>query len=310
MGGVITGPLADAATRPARTTHPFAWQGWRLRVPASWNPVKLEGDFDKGYALLADLDGPRLGLRWSVLKAKDFTQATLRGVIRDEAGDEAAERAKPLPDPDQPQDGADGLVHLDPNPPGRDVYVWWSASHRLLEVVYHAAHRDNVLVGEIIPSLADVSFLTKRQWAVFDLACSVPAEFTLTSRRLNAGDLALEFGHGKRFVIVRQIALAAIALRRIPLANWLAEQQRERRLRYRAKGETFPLELRADDGRELNGLMGTMRRRRRFAWMRGLPAERVAVALQDAARDRLVLVEASDEPLALDVARSCGCDVD
>jgi hypothetical protein len=251
-----------------------------------------------------------LGLRWSALKAKDFSPNTLRRVIREEAGDDAAARARPLHDPDQPEDGADGLVHLDSTPPGRDVHVWWSGSERLLEVVYHAAYRDNVLVGELIPSLADVSFLKMRPWAVFDLSCRVPAEFTLASRRLNAGDLALEFGHGQRFVTVRQVALAAIALRRAPLGNWLAELQREGRLRYRAIGAPSPVELRADDGRELNGLMGTVRLRGRFAWMSRLPAQRVAVALHDAARDRLVFVEASDEPLVIEVARSCGCDDD
>lgn len=310
MRDVMATPAEPPPSRPARVSRSFAWQGWRLRVPASWNPVKLEGDLHKGYALLADLDGPRLGLRWSALRATEFTTQTLRRVIRDEAGDEAANLAKPPPDPDQPKDGADGLVHLDPNPPGRDVHVWWSASERLLEVVYHAAHRDNVLVGELIPSLADVSFLKMRPWAVFDLSCSVPGEFTLMSRRLNAGDLALEFGHGKRFVTVRQIALAALALRRMPLAKWIVELQRERWLRYRAVGAPSPFALQSDDGRALNGLMSTLRRRTRFAWMSRLPAQRVAVALHDPAHDRLVLVEANDEPLALEVARSCGCDED
>src|SRR5688500_543989 len=115
-----------ASTGAASGTQPFAWQGWRLRVPRSWNPVRLEGDFARGYALLADLDGPRLGVRWSFADARDVTQEALRRVICAEAGDDAAKHAKPFPDLEQPDGGADILLHLEPHPPGRDVLVWWS----------------------------------------------------------------------------------------------------------------------------------------------------------------------------------------
>lgn len=294
-----------AAQCPPTATQPFAWQGWSVRVPRSWNAVRLEGDFAKGYALLADMEGPRLGVRWSVVKAKAFSIDDLRSVIRAEAGDEAAERARPLPDTDQPDNGADTLVSLDRNPPGRDVYVWL-AGERLLELVYHAPRRDNVLAGGLIPSLSDSSLSSMRPWAVFDLACAVPKEFSLSSHRLNAGDLTLEFsGGGRRFVIVRQIALAEMALRRTPLAQWLKEQQRARRSRYRPPGSASPIDFTLSDGRGVNGLLGRMRRR--FLFGRG---ECVSLALHDTSRDRLVLVEASDESLACDVAQTVGCDFD
>jgi hypothetical protein len=303
-------PPASAPTRTRRTTQPFAWQGWQLRVPTSWNPVKLEGDFAKGYALLADLDGPRLGLRWTAIKAKSVTEDTLRRVIRDEAGDEAADRAKRPPDPDTPDDAWDQLVHLDRNPPGRDVFVtWMAASERLLEVVYHARRRDNVLVQEIIPSLADCSRLSRVPWAVFDLSCEVPAELALESHRLNAGDLTLKFGDARAFVNVRQLALAKLALRQKPLTAWLAEHQRARRLRYRAVAQPEELVLDANDGRKLTGLVGRLRRRRRFWWSWGWSREVVTFALHDEDRDRLVIVEASDEPLVRDVARTVGSDL-
>jgi hypothetical protein len=235
------------------------------------------------------------------VKAKDFSADVLRSIIRAEAGDQAAHRARPLPDPDQPDNGADNLVYLDPDPPGRDVHVWWGAG-RLLEVVYHAPRRDDVLLGEIIPSLSDSSLLSTRPWAVFDLTCAVPIAFTLTSHRLNVGDLSLEFADGNQFVSVRQIALAEMALRRKGLAQWLAQQQRAG---YRAMGDPSPIDLTLRDGRSISGLIGRSRRRLRFR--RG---ERVSLAVHDPARDRLIFIDASDESLARDVAQTVGCDLD
>ena len=298
---IVTPDTGSGPRVKRRSTQTFAWQGWRLRVPRSWNAVRLEGHFAKGYALLADLDGPRLGVRWSAFKAKDFSPDVLRSIIRAEAGDKAATCARPLHDPDQPADGADNLVYLDRDTPGRDVHVWWGAE-RLIELVYHARRRDDVLVGEIIPSLSDSSLLSMRPWALLDMACAVPKQFALTSYRLNAGDLSLEFAYGKRFVIVRQIALAEMALRRTSLPQWLAQQQRAG---YRAAGDPSPIDLTLRDGRSISGLVGRFRRRLRF---RG--GECVALALYDEVRDRLILIDASDEVLAREVAQTVGCDVD
>ena len=281
-----------------------------MRVPASWNPVALEGDFAKGHALLAESGEPRLGVRWRSVAGKHVTRELLLRAIRDEVGEEAAKRAKPLPDPDiEPDVPLDHLHYVDPNPPGRDVHVWHSACGRLLQLVYHATTRDDVLRGEIIPSLGNLSFLPARPWAVLGLSCAVPAELTLKSTRLNAGDLTLEFADGRRFVVVRQMALAHLALARAPLTAWLEEQQRPRRLRYRATGRPTNVTIETDDGRPLFGLSSVMRRRRRFCWRWRVAKDVVTLALHDAMHDHLVIVEASEEALARDVAKTVGCDI-
>ena len=281
-----------------------------MRVPMSWNPVALEGDFVKGYALLAESGEPRLGVRWRSVAAKDVTLELLRRAIGDEVGEEAAKRAKPLPDPDiDPDVPLDHLLYVDPDSPGRDVCVWYSPCGRLLQLVCHAAARDDVLRGEIIPSLGNLSFLPARPWAVLGLSCAVPREMSLKSKRLNAGDLTLEFVAFSRFVIVRQIALAHLALARAPLTAWLDEQQRARRLRYRATGGPTNVTIETNDGRALFGIIGVVRRRRRFCWSWRVAKEIVTLALHDATRDHLVTVEASDETLARDVARTVGCDI-
>ena len=305
MSGTLQ-TLPASLTPPARKTQPFAWQGWRMRVPTSWNPVALAGDFAKGHALLAESGEPRLGVRWSFIDARHVTEETLRRVIREEVSDDAAKHAQPCPALEQPNDRADILLHLERHPPGRNVLVWWSgASERLLELVHHATVRDDVFEGEVVRWLGDVSCLKMRPVAVFDLVCRVPSDLPLKLHQLNAGDLSLEFADGRRYVVVRQIAVAQLALHRLPLAQWLAEQQRGRGPRYRAAGEPSPLELTLRDGRAVSGLIGRMRRRLSF-----LGGECVTLALHDEARDRLVFVEASDEALARDVAETVGCDID
>ena len=71
MSGTLQ-TLPASRTPPAREIQPFAWQGWRMRVPASWNPVALEGDFAKGHALLAESGEPRLGIGIAVASAAYF----------------------------------------------------------------------------------------------------------------------------------------------------------------------------------------------------------------------------------------------
>ena len=72
---------------------------------------------------------------------------------------------------------------------------------------------------------------------------------------------------------------------------------------------TTNVTIETNDGRALFGIIGVMRRRRRFCWSWRLAKDVVTVALHDATRDHLVFVEASDEALARDVAKTVGCDI-
>src|SRR5438105_12895676 len=107
-------------------THPLtAWQGWQLRLPARWNPVKLEGDYRKGEALFADMDRARLGMRWSTVSANRFDA---KRVMRDEVGVLAADEASLFELAHESWRAS--LLYLEPEPPGRDVWVGYSAGSR------------------------------------------------------------------------------------------------------------------------------------------------------------------------------------
>lgn len=284
----------------------LAWQGWSLDVPADWNPVRIEGGWRSGFVLLADLHKPRLGLRWGAADGKRFSpEIWARSAIRDEVGVIAAKEARPLA-----CGPFEASIHFpEPQPPGRDVWVGFSrASGRGAELIYHAQKRDDVLADQIVPTLRDGAPDQPQAWSVFDLSCRVPAGMKLKSHLFNAGDLRLVFACARtgRYASIRQIAVARLALSRMPLAKWLADELRGRRVHYAAAADECVIEEKASDGRALCGTCRSLKRRRRSFFMRWIPRELQVAALHDETRDRLVLVQASGRDLLGQIVTSVG----
>lgn len=282
----------------------IAWQGLRLTVPARWSPVKVEGDYAAGYALLADLHRPRLGLRWSTPRTRKLdVAAVVKKRLLEEVGMLAAEEARPL---HKSEEWTGGMVYIEPEPPGRDVWIGYSRrSRRVVEVIHHAHRRERILEGSILPALQDTPESEPIQWSIFDLSCAVDRDLPLERQRLNAGDLSLSFGDAKRSVFVRQIAVAELALQRQPLEKWLQDQQRVQRKQYRPANKVEPAEI-VLGGRPTSGFVGRLRRRRRFVFMRWIATAFVTYALHDRDRDRIVIVQATDDELARRTCESVG----
>jgi hypothetical protein len=273
---------------PAPRHKPLAWQGWTLSIPAYWNPLKLEGDFDCGSLLIGDLNGPRLALRWATPHEKKFDpDAWSRRAIADEGGGADA----------KPRDiaGWNGVREWsDSESPDRKVWVGFSSiSRRVLQIV-----------GRNSDHPADSSRDAALDWSVFDLSCRTPREWRLSEQRLNAGDLMLAFSRGRERMCIRQVALAHLALKRMPIARWLDKQAARHRQHYRAIGNAEPISIASRDG-----LSTRLTRRRRFCWSRNVPPELTLLALHDQTRDRLVLLEAADATIAEEFCRSVGSSV-
>lgn len=285
----------------------FCWQGWRVDLQSGWNPVKLEGDYRQGTALIADLYRPRLGLRWITLHRKEGFDADKWSLqlMQEEIGRLAAREARPFAMPAGQWDGS--ILYIEPDPPGRDVWLAFSrTSGRGLEVVHHVHRRQNLLAELILPTLSDLPADRPMPWAVFDLSCHSPAGWELASHRLNAGDLSLTFQNRSGMLIVRQVALARLAIKRMSLEKWLADQERRQNKYFRPVGGIQELELSGNQGCWLKGLSRKMVRRRRFFFLRRLPAELLTAALLDEKRDRLVILQASDDRLVSQAAESVG----
>jgi hypothetical protein len=284
----------------------FAWQGWRIEMPQRWSPVRLEGSYDEGYALICDIQRPRFGLRWKRagkrLDAGAWTRKTMIAEVGRLAADEAVD--------DSGRDAGGweaGRLYIEPQPPGRDVWAALSpTSGRTVELVYHAHRRDRILQQRLLPALADQS-PGVMEWSVFDLSCRAPAGLELVAQRLNAGDLSLTFGDGRKAMAsVRQIALASLALKRQPLEKWLVQQVRLRSKYYRAVGvvESDP---------DTTGLLRQASRTRlRWKWQWWVAPGFVTLARHDRQRDRLVLIDATSESLAMELLQSVawagGCE--
>ena len=285
----------------------LAWHGWSLDVPGEWNPVRIEGGWRSGFVLLADLHRPRLGLRWGAVGGgRRFDPGTwARSAMRDEVGVIAAGQAKPLAC--GPFEAS--MLYCDPDAPARDVWVGFSrTSDRGVELIYHAQKRDRVLADRIVPTLRDRAPEQPHAWSAFDLSCLTPAGMKLKSHHFGAGDLRLAFACARtgRFASVRQIAVAKLALSRMPLAKWLADELRARTLHYVASADASDVGYQTGDGRPLCGIVRSLRRRRRSFFARWIPRRLEVAALHDASRDRLVLVQASSRELLDEVARSVG----
>jgi hypothetical protein len=280
----------------------LAWQGWQLELPHRWNPAKIEGDYESGSVMIADLHRPRLGLRWKRAAKKLDKTKWARAAMRAEVGQLAADEAHPI---ELPGSWEASTLYTEPEPPGRDVWVAFSAtSGRCIEVVHHAHRRETILAQTILPSLSDLSSAQPMPWSIFDLRCVAPNGMKLTTYRLNAGDLGLTFEDKRRFVTIRQIALATIALKRRPLEKWLADQEQRRSKHYSGTGDWHEIDC-GNDERVVSGICRTMVRRRRFFFLWNTPRQIVTAVFHDKVRDRLLLAQGSDEDLVHEVTASC-----
>lgn len=286
----------------------LAWQGWQLRVPDDWNPVKVDGDYEVGSLLIADLHGPRLGLRWRGASRKGDPAKWADRAMRQEVGQLAAQEASAYKMPGSASDWRVSRLYTEPEPPGRDVWLGWSErSGRVLEVVYHAKRRDRVLADDVLPTLADTKRDEALDWSIFDLSVRSPAGLTLQWYKLNAGDLSLAFSEkrGRKLAVVRQIGPASLALARQPLEGWMSQQHYPLRKLYRPMGLTSPAAVTIGD-RELPALRATLCRRRRLFWLWLVAPEIVLLGLHDPDRKRLVIGQGEDEPAVRQLLRTVG----
>src|SRR4051812_15877187 len=85
-----------AASAARACAGAFAWDGGRGEVPGRWDPGGVDGDYEKGYVLIADLDGPRLGVRWRTPPRKFDADAWALRALGEEVGLRAVEDAHPV----------------------------------------------------------------------------------------------------------------------------------------------------------------------------------------------------------------------
>lgn len=297
------------AARPRR--HWLAWQGWRLTVPSDWNVVQIDGGWSKGFVLLADLERPRMGLRWETLPDGRDPAAAVEAAMAAEVGSSAGAVEAAAEGETGPWTAA--RLFLDPDTPGRDLWIAHGrASGRIVQLSCPTGNGRRRLKPDLVPVLADSDPDGPRAWSVLDLSCFTPAGWTLERQQLSAGDLRLTFtADAGRRLLVRQVAPARLALSRQPIERWLAQHPVDRR-RGDSTGEVDRSYAAEVAGRQIDGL--------RQAWTRRAPwparifrrqVETIDVcALHDADRDRLWIVESNAPDALAGVVESLGWAAD
>ncbi len=283
----------------------LSWQGWQMRLPPKWSPVKLEGDYQEGHALFADLLRPRMGLRWKLAGRKNFDAATwAMQSLQAEVGRLAADEAQPLVMATGEWPGS--TIYIEADPPGRDVWLGQSlVSNRVIEVTYHAHRRDRMLADTILPTLVDLNASRSMPWSVFHLRCLLPPGWKLETHRLHAGDLSLAFSRPGHKLSIRQVAMATLALARMPMDAWLLDQQKADRKYFRPEGPITDTTMEIG-GRTIDARMSRSARRTRFFMLASVPKQRLTLAGVDVDEDRIVIVQGTDEAVVRQVASSVG----
>jgi hypothetical protein len=282
----------------------LAWQGVELTIASEWSPLKIEGDFDRGFVALADLDRQRLGVRWQSVRKKPDT-AALKRLVADAMKREVGQLAFDESTESSSDEWPVSRLYIEPDPPGRDVWIGYSPhSQRVVELAYQAERREPTLADMLVPSVRDKGQgQGALEWSVFWHNVVLPSPMKLAGQRLNVGDLSLTFATEQGDLIVRQMAAAKLALSRRSLEGWLRLLAEPKR--HRAVGEAEEVSIEAG-GATCTGLRQRHVRRRRFFWMRWIPSGFVTYVLRDEQHDRLILLRAPDESLGSAVAAGVG----
>lgn len=292
--------------------HILAWQHWFVRVPGDWNPVRIDGDADRGSVVLADLARTRMALRWQRVSKRWDVERGQRQALVTAAGRDAVGEASEFTASD---DFTRILLHepKDADAPER-AFLHSRISNRLLEIVRVRHESDGkqtpTLRRDLLASMRDQQPDDEVRWRVFEMDVMVPGGFGLKSRSLAAGDLTLSFEKKREVIAVRVICPARLALSRQPLERWMQMYGRGWRATHRPRRSKMGVveawtdpDAQTDETEvadPINRLI--VPRRRRLFFARWIARQRVILAR--VVRDRILLADGATDARALDMLES------
>ncbi len=210
----------------------FGWHGLTLEVPLEWNPGKITGDSKSGSVRLDDPTLARLDIEW-----KDARGDTRVAPIVDRFVDglaQSARKEKKSLDVERALD----MGWLELPDACSPVFFAWQAEDRIHALAFYSAASDRLFfvkirtkldedagdnISRILNSIRDTAPDGDRTWALYDLVCSSPPQFSLETYDLKSGHLRLCFQHGQNILQFDRLSLAKVLLKKRTLSDWYQE---------------------------------------------------------------------------------------
>ncbi len=210
----------------------FGWHGLTVEVPLEWNPGKISGDFKAGSVRLDDPTLARLEIEWKDARG-DQRVASLVDRFVDGLSQSARKEKKKL-DVERTPDA--GWLEL-PDAVTPVVFAW-QAEYRIHALAFYSMLSDRLFlikirtkleedavdnIRRIFNSVRDTAPDCDRTWALYDLVCSSPPQFSLETYDLKSGHLRLCFQKGQSILQFDRLSLAEMLLKNRTLLDWYQE---------------------------------------------------------------------------------------
>ncbi len=272
----------------------LAWAGWMMKVPPKWRPLKIEDQLKASKMILGDSSQAVAQIKWSRPAGRNFDSARwLRRRIKAVASKTTTVENEPAP-VDFEQAAWLGQAGSSKTGPRSLWYGYAPKARLLLEVVINGEIDEKtkkIFRTRALPSLCVCERSLATKWAIFDVSFESPAGFTIKTKRLNVGDMALELTNRKvGRLLVRQVYPASLALQRRKLENWMRSFPQKEHRQFKPYNGTEQWKVESFE-RDIAGLI--CRGQKKLPFPLGFCAPRFTIAAisHDTQLDRLLIVE-------------------
>ena len=272
----------------------FAWGGWMMKIPPTWRPLKIEDKSGTGRIILGDSSEAVAQIKWSRQSGRNFDPGRwLKQRIKAVASKSAVIDNDPAPAE------FEQAAWIDQTAPSkkRPMSVWYGYSSKaklLMEAILNNEideKTQRIFRMKVLPSLRVCDDTLSTKWSFFDVSFESPAGFTLKTKRLNVGDMALEFTSKKDGrLLVRQVYPASLALQRRKMDKWVRSFPHKEHRHYKQFNDAENWKVESFE-RNINGLI--CRGQKRLPFPLGFCAPRFTISAisHDTQLDRLLIVE-------------------
>ncbi|MBI5095896.1 MAG: hypothetical protein HZB26_26110 [Candidatus Hydrogenedentes bacterium] len=205
----------------------FAWHGFEINTPPTWELGSYHGGYSSGDATLDDGVSPRLHLTWRTASRRrspiERMLAKIKKAHRKRWGRNASfEVISAVPTCPEGQ----SQRYVRSSTPEASGLAWWCRACGRSGVVeeYHSRDNPSSSASPILDSFRDHRDDGTRLWSAYGLSFELPTTYLECRPSLSAGRLRFQLlASARNWCVVERWAMASVHLRRLPLNKWPAE---------------------------------------------------------------------------------------